>query len=263
MTSPRLGFTELLETASQLGCVGVEVRNDLQQALFSGLPPVEAKEIALEIGQQLLAVAEVKNFNHWSGTVAARASGLIEIAQACGAQAVILIPTNDGDRIEPEQQKERLLESLSELNPLLQHAGLSGYVEPLGFASCSIRTKSSVVEVIEELNMQCTFKLVHDTFHHTLSGESQLFPEHTAMVHVSGVVNAELGYAEMQDSHRVLVDASDRLGNIKQLAALFEGGYDGPVSFEAFSPEVHAFNNPVAELNKSVHYIESTLQLTG
>jgi len=232
MTTPRAGFVEFLGMANQLGCVGVEVRNDLSQPLFSGLPPSEAGEAAHAQELQLLAVAEVKEFNRWSETVAEQA----------GAQAVSLIPVNSGS-IATAQAKEGLRESLSELQPRLKNAGLTGLIEPLGFASCSLRYKSMVVEVIRELDAGDTFKLIHDTFHHALSGEEQLYPEHTAMVHVSGVV--------------------DRLGNVNQLAALFEGGYKGPVSFEVFSPKVHVLTDPLAELNKSIHFIESTLELTG
>jgi len=236
MTTPRAGFVEFLGMANQLGCVGVEVRNDLS--------------------------AEVKEFNRWSETVAEQASQLIELARSSGAQAVSLIPVNSGS-IATAQAKEGLRESLSELQPRLKNAGLTGLIEPLGFASCSLRYKSMVVEVIRELDAGDTFKLIHDTFHHALSGEEQLYPEHTAMVHVSGVVDAGLAFEAMQDEHRVLVDAADRLGNVNQLAALFEGGYKGPVSFEVFSPKVHVLTDPLAELNKSIHYIESTLELTG
>jgi 2-keto-myo-inositol isomerase len=65
----------------------------------------------------------------------------------------------------------------------------------------------------------------------------------------------------MQDAHRVLVDESDCLHNMEQIKALLAGGYAGPFSYEAFSPEVHTFTDPRAELFGSFNHITSSLQL--
>ena len=50
MTVARLGYVELLDAAAALGCVGVEVRNDLPQPLFDGLDPAEAGAMARRPG---------------------------------------------------------------------------------------------------------------------------------------------------------------------------------------------------------------------
>ena len=71
------------------------------------------------------------------------------------------------------------------------------------------------------------------------------------MVHVSGVTDPEPTFDEMEDAHRVLVDGADRLGNVAQLRALAEAGYDGPVS-RCFAPEVHALADPVAAIRASM-----------
>ena len=63
----------------------------------------------------------------------------------------------------------------------------------------------------------------------------------------------------MTDSHRVLVDRADRLGNIDQLAALAALGWSGPVSFESFSPRVHASVTPSADLSASLAFIRDGL----
>ncbi|HLQ19819.1 MAG TPA: sugar epimerase, partial [Tabrizicola sp.] len=86
-----------------------------------------------------------------------------------------------------------------------------------------------------------------------------LFPEYTGIVHVSGVVDQEVGINEMRDPHRVLVTPQDRLGNVEQIAALQAAGWSGPVSYEAFSPEVHAHADPAAELAKSLDFIRQGL----
>ena len=46
MTVARLGFAELVALAADLGCVGIEVRNDLPQPLFDGMDPAEAGALA-------------------------------------------------------------------------------------------------------------------------------------------------------------------------------------------------------------------------
>jgi 2-keto-myo-inositol isomerase len=115
------------------------------------------------------------------------------------------------------------------------------------------------VDAIEALGAQGRFRLVHDTFHHHLAGGGPIFPEHTGMVHVSGVVDPHLSIGEMGDQHRGLVDGADRLGNLAQLAALEAAGYRGPVSFEAFAPETHALADPVAALRASMDFMRSHL----
>ena len=85
MTVARLSYVQLLSLAAELGCVGVEVRNDLPQPLFDGLDPAVAGEMARAKGLRILAVAEVKRFNDWSETKAAEAISLIKIAQKAGA----------------------------------------------------------------------------------------------------------------------------------------------------------------------------------
>jgi 2-keto-myo-inositol isomerase len=59
----------------------------------------------------------------------------------------------------------------------------------------------------------------------------------------------------MGDEHRVLVDGKDRLGNIEQIRALRAAGFKGAISMESFAPEVHASQNPKADLARSFEYI--------
>ena len=51
----------------------------------------------------------------------------------------------------------------------------------------------------------------------------------------------------------------DRLGNVEQLAALRAAGWSGPVSFEAFAPEIHALADPAAAVTTSMNFIGSEL----
>jgi 2-keto-myo-inositol isomerase len=259
MTVARKSFAEMLDIASGLGCVGVELRNDLPQPLFDGLPPEVAGERLRERGLRLLALAEVKRFNDWSDDKAAEALALMRIARAAGAEAVSLIPRNDGQGLGNGERQAALRVALRALKPMLEDHGLVGLVEPLGFPVCALRFKAEAVEAIEALGATGRFRLVHDTFHHTLAGGGPLFPQHTGIVHISGVVDPAVSVAEMTDAHRVLVDGADRLGNVEQLAALEAAGYRGPVSFEAFAAEVHDLADPAREIARSFEFIRSRL----
>jgi len=259
MTVARLSFRELVALSRQLGCVGIEVRNDLPQPLFDGMDPAEAGAHVRDTGLRLLAVAEVKRFNDWSPDKEAEALALIRIARAAGAEAVSLIPRNDNLGMGNGERQANLRVALKALKPLLEDHNLVGMVEPLGFEICALRYKSEAVEGIEAIGGKGRFKLVHDTFHHTLAHGGPLFPEHTGIVHVSGVVDQQIGINDMRDPHRVLVTQADRLGNVEQIAALQAAGWNGPVSYEAFSPEVHASTNPLADLTASISFIRESL----
>ena len=259
MTVAKQSYVQLLDTAQSLGMVGIEVRNDLPQALFDGITPAEAGGMARGKGLRILAVAEVKRFNDWSSDKAVEALALMKIAQAAGAEAVSLIPRNDNLVMGEVERRAALHTALSALKPMLEDHGLTGMVEPLGFEICALRYKSEAVEAVEALGAKGRFKLVHDTFHHALAHGGAFFPEHTGIVHISGVTDANVTLAQMTDAHRILVDSSDRLGNIAQIRALQDAGWAGPISYEAFAPQTHASTTPAQDLRTSMNFIAAGL----
>ncbi len=255
MTVARLTFVQLLDLAAELGCIGIEVRNDLPQPLFDGLDPAAAGAMVRDKGLRILAVAEVKRFNDWSEDKAAEALALMKIAYAAGAEAVSLIPRNDNLGMGNGERQAALRVALKALKPMLEDHGLTGMVEPLGFEICALRYKSEAVEAIEAIGGRGRFKLVHDTFHHTLAHGGDYFPDHTGIIHISGVVDQTVTLGQMTDAHRILVDAADRLGNVDQISALQTLGCASPISFEAFAPEVHASATAKADLARSITFI--------
>ena len=259
MTAARMSYVQLLDTAAALGCIGVEVRNDLLQPLFDGMAPAEAGALARSKGLRILAVAEVKRFNDWSDDKATEALALMKIAQAAGAEAVSLIPRNDNLGMGNGERQAALRVALKALLPMLDDHGLTGMVEPLGFEICALRYKSEAVEAIDAIGAKGRFKLVHDTFHHTLAHGGDYFPEHTGIIHISGVVDQTVTLGQMTDAHRILVDGADRLGNVDQVAQLEALGFVGPVSFEAFAPQVHASATAQADLAASIQFIRDGL----
>ena len=259
MVAPKLGWSGFLDLAKGLGCVGIEFRNDLPGALFQGAAPEDVGAAAAAAGLRILALAEVKAFNDWSDAKRDEAAALMKIAKACGAEMVSLIARNDAKGMGDGERQSNLNTALRELKPLLEEHGLIGLIEPLGFETCALRDKREAVEAIEALGATSCFKIVHDTFHHTLAGGGPIFPAHTGMVHISGIVDPALNLSEMRDEHRVLVDEEDRIRNIEQVRQLLAEGYAGPVSFEPFAAEVHNLADPRKAIEKSFSFIESAL----
>ena len=178
----------------------------------------------------------------------------MKIAVACGAEAVSLIPRNDGVATDRKDSLKVTEVALRALLPMLKAHGLKAMVEPLGFAVCSLRYKDVLAEVIHEVGGVGTIYMVHDTFHHALAGFGPIYPELTGIVHVSGVKDA-VYLDDMRDPHRVLVDADDVLSNVAQIRALKAAGFTGAISFEPFAPSVHAMADPAKALAASMEFI--------
>jgi 2-keto-myo-inositol isomerase len=259
MAAPKLSWSDFLDLAKSLGCVGVEFRNDLPGDLFDGAAPEDVGATATAAGLRILALAEVKAFNDWSDAKRDKAEALMKIAKACGAEMMSLIARNDAKGMADGERQSNLSTALRELKPLLDKYDLVGLIEPLGFETCTLRSKREAIEAIEALGAASRFKIVHDTFHHTLAGGGAIFPAYTGIVHISGIVDPTLNLSEMRDEHRVLVDENDRIENIRQLEELLAEGYNGPVSFEPFAAQVHNLADPRKAIEKSFNYIESEL----
>ncbi|MBE7210359.1 MAG: TIM barrel protein [Gluconacetobacter diazotrophicus] len=242
MLAPQLDVPDFLAFAARHGAPGVELRNDVPGLAISGASGLSASELRALLrrhGLPLLSINALQRFNRPTNVLLAEAERLIAFTAAAGGTGVVLCPVNDPAWTPDPTERDRLLrESLSALLPILRRHGVVGLVEPLGFVECSLRFKRDAVHAIDAVDGADTLRLVHDTFHHHVSGETGFFPRHTGLVHVSGVSDPAVPREAMRDPHRVLVDAADRLGNLEQLRALRAGGFDGPVSFEPFAAEL-------------------------
>ncbi|MBX4894452.1 MULTISPECIES: TIM barrel protein [Rhizobium] len=256
MATPSLAIDDFFALAKSLGMDSVEIRNDLSgNAILDGTQPEAIRQAAARHGLTIISINALQRFNEWNETRAREAQKLIDYASASGAKALVLVPKNDGTGCADGERQVDLREALSALKPMLDKARIIGLVEPLGFEICSLRSKTEAAEAIKALGAQSTFKLVHDTFHHHLAGETATFPELVGLVHISGVSDPSVAVAEMRDSHRVLVGGDDRLDNAGQIKALIQAGYKGPFSFEPFAAEVHAVKDPAAALRASMDYL--------
>ncbi|MEC9196244.1 MAG: TIM barrel protein [Pseudomonadota bacterium] len=250
-TCAELSFEAFLQVAKEAGCIGVEPRNDLGRPFFDGIAPAEAAAMAQRYGLRLYGLSEVYGFNVWDDERAAQIAALLETAEASGAETISLIPCVDDRQVTP------LVDVLRELVPIFKGRSVVPLIEPIGFVSSSIRCKAPLVQAIDMVDPDL-FRMVHDTFQHCISGETELFPELTGMLHISGISDPDVTLDHQQDAHRIWVNADDRCGNITQIAALLDGGYRGGVSFECTAPHNFGADGP-AKMQASFAYIEAAL----
>lgn len=258
-TARHLPFPAFLDLAQSLGCVGVEARNDLGRPLFDGLAPAVAGRLARDRGLRLLGLSEVYAFNVWDANRAVEVQTLIDAAQACGAETISLIPCVDDRSPSVEQRASVLRDVLRNIGSMLEGRSVQALVEPIGFVQSSLRHKAALVDAIEAVGGAKHFKLVHDTFQHTIAREVALFAPYTGLVHISGISDLNVALDEAQDAHRVLVDAKDRCGNIEQIGTLLSTGYPGAFSFECTEPAVSLSHTLRQDIAASFAYIESRL----
>lgn len=262
MVAPRASAEALFGMAAELGLDAVEIRNDLAAtAIADGTDAAVIRAGAARHGVRILSINALQRFNDWTSERAVEAQALADYAAASGAESLVLCPVNDW-RFRPGERArlDGLRRALSELGAILRGRGIIGLVEPLGFAECSLRSKREAVEAIDATGGGETFRLVHDTFHHALAGESAVFPERTGLVHISGVEENDLPFSGMRDRHRVLVGPHDRLDNVGQVRGLIKGGYSGFFSFEPFAESVHALAEVHSALRQSAAYLSDDLE---
>lgn len=260
MVAPQLDLAAFFGVARTLGLTGVEIRNDIAgQAILDGTAAATVRAQAKEAGVSILTINALQRFNDWTSEREPEARALIQYARDCGAAALILVPVNDGTGRADGERQANVRVALTALKPILEDAGIIGLVEPLGFEICSLRSKREAVEAIEAVQGGDVFRVTHDTFHHYLAGEPELFPQHTGLVHISGVSDPNVAIRDMRDAHRVLVDARDRIGNVEQIAALTAAGYRGPLSFEPFADELRTLSDPAAAIARSIEFVSRQL----
>lgn len=259
-TMSKVPFDAFVDSAVQLGCVGVEARNDLGRPVFDGQSAQEAGRKIRAQGLRLLGLSQVQPFNRWSDEIAAATQALIETAAIAGAESISLIPSNDGSGLDPDTRHNDLMRALEGCLPMLEDANLTALVEPLGFSTSSLRSKSQLATAIDALGAGDRIKMVHDTFHHTLGAGTEIYPARTGIVHISGVSVPEIAISDLEDHHRALVDDQDRLNNLDQIVTLLDAGYTGVFSFECFAPEVQALIAPGDAIRASISFISSHLR---
>ncbi len=261
MACPTLSPLELISAAKELGMAAVELRNDVKENSVTDVETAKAvKEAADAAGITVLSINALYPFNVWNEERKAQAEQMAATAAAAGAKGLVCCPLVDGDDNRSDEQRAAdLRTALTDLKGILGKHGLQGYVEALGFPISTLRFKKEAVDAIADVNGEATFGLVHDTFHHVGSSDPDLYPKKTGLVHVSSVVDSDITFTDMLDGHREFVMEGDRLDSVAQVKALFDGGYEGYISFEPFFAGLWELENPVTEIRKSMDYMKAAL----
>jgi 2-keto-myo-inositol isomerase len=258
--APKMSYEAFFDLTVALGLKAVEIRNDIPAALMDMASAKKINAMAKDRGLEILTVNALQRFNHWTPARAEEARELAEYTAATGAKALILVPVNDTAFTPATTERlGGLREALKGLAPILKNAGLTGFVEPLGFVECSLRLKAEAIAAIDDVGEAAQFKVTHDTFHHFVAGEKNIFPSRTGLIHVSGVTDKKHTAATMRDRERVLVTADDMIDNAGQVKALLAGGFDAGVSFEPFAEEVSGDPQLAKSLAASLAYLKSQI----
>lgn len=261
--SPSLDLENFFKLTREMGLTAVELRNDLPGgSILDDISPQQVRTLADNYQVRILTINAVQKFNLGAvlDDVYRDVQALIRTASAIGCQAIVLCPNNDiDDGRTSDQCHQDTVAALQRIGPLLKAAGIKGFVEPLGFSECSLRSKEMAIQAIRECG-EDVYWIVHDTFHHFLGPDEKVFPAQTGIVHISGV-EADIDQAPFRDEHRILIGPKDVMYNQAQISELEGQGYTGFYSFEPFSPQVQKMSKK--DLSKAVHEsLELILSLT-
>ncbi len=257
---PQIPLEEFLKFTADLGIKYVEVRNDFtDKGILDGLSDAALEKAFKENGIQALTINALYPFDDVKvlNENVEKLKELIAEAKRIDCPQIVLCPLNDAnDKRDPVQRADELATALNAYGLLLAEAKMIGLIESLGFEISSLRTKRAALKGIARCNYPQSYKLLHDTFHHYLSNETEFFPKETAIVHVSGLLAGKTK-AATTDEDRILVTRDDIMDNRGQVAALLEGGCTAPISYEPFSSQVRdlPLSELKAQLQKSIHYL--------
>jgi len=262
---PKLKLEDFFKFAQDLDLNKIEIRNDLPGGkIIDGYTPGQLKELSKKYGVKILTINALQKFN--LGVILPETikelKKLINLSLSIGCKAIVLCPNNDvNDKRNSEEIFKETVKSLKSFGPLFQDSGIQGYLEPLGFEECSLRSLVTAMNAIQESGYP-VYKTVHDTFHHhigpdtldTIKNDYDI--SYTGLVHISGV-ECNIPAEEYRDNHRVLVTAQDRLQSREQIGLLLGLGYAGNISYEPFSQKVQEMEieNIKSAIDQSIEYI--------
>jgi 2-keto-myo-inositol isomerase len=262
---PGLSLEEFFKLSADLRLNKIELRNDLPRAgIIAPYSPEQVKGLSEKYNIKILTINALQKFNLGAvlPEILQELKELIRLSIAINCEAIVLVPTNDAhDKRDSDVIMQETLVALKALGPLFEDHGIWGYVEPLGFAECSLRSKVSALQAIQESGCS-NYKIVHDTFHHYLGPDSDdtlkndCDISYTGLVHVSGV-ESHIPSNQYKDDHRILITDGDRLKNLEQLELLINLGYKGDISFEPFAKDVQEMEIEALEaaINQSIDLI--------
>lgn len=262
---PKLKLEDFFTLVKDLGLNKIELRNDLPGGeIIDGYSHEQLKELSKKYGVEMLTINALQKFNLAAilPQTIRELKKLINLSLSIACKAIVLCPNNDvNDKRNSEEIFEETVKALKSFGPLFKDSGLWGYLEPLGFEECSLRSIITAMKAIQESGYP-VYKIVHDTFHHhigpdtfdTIKNDYDI--SYTGLVHISGV-ECNIPVDEYRDNHRVLVTGQDRLQNNEQIKLLLKLGYAGNISFEPFSETIQEMEieKIKSAINNSIEYV--------
>ncbi len=260
---PSASLEDFFKFSADMDLHKVELRNDLPGiGIIDPYSPEQVKGLSQKYAIKIQTINALQKFNLGAvlPEVLQELKGLIRLSVAIDCEAIVLVPSNDADdKRDSEVIMTETVTALKTFGPLFEDSGLLGYIEPLGFEECSLRSKVNALQAIRESGCRC-YKMVHDTFHHHLGPDSadtlkdNFDIASIGLVHVSGVEN-DIPSHQYRDDHRILITDKDNLKNREQIELLMKLGYKGDISFEPFAKEVQALENEVlkAAIDRSIN----------
>ena len=264
---PKLKLEDFFKFAKDLDLNKIELRNDLPEGkIIDGYTPGQLKELSKKYGVEILTINALQKFNLSAilPETIEELKKLINLSLSIGCKAIVLCPNNDvNDKRSSREIFEETVKALKSFGPLFQDSGMQGYLEPLGFEECSLRSIITAMKAIQESGFP-VYKIVHDTFHHHLGPDTfdtiknDYDISYTGLVHISGV-ECNIPVEEYRDDHRVLVTEQDKLQSKEQIELLLKLGYAGNISFEPFSKKVQEMEieKIKSTINHSIEYISN------
>jgi len=262
---PKLKLEDFFKFTKDLDLNKIELRNDLPGGkIIDDYTPEQLKELIKKYGVEILTINALQKFN--LGAILPKTieelKKITDLSQFIGCKAIILCPNNDvKDKRDSEEIFKETVKALKSFGPLFKDNGMRGYLEPLGFEECSLRSIVTAMKAVQESGYP-VYKIVHDTFHHHLGPdtfetiENNYDISYTGLVHISGV-ECNIPVEEFRDNHRVLVTEQDRLQTKEQIELLLKLGYAGNISFEPFSKKVQEMEieKIKSAIDHSIEYI--------
>jgi 2-keto-myo-inositol isomerase len=162
---PTANLEEFFKLSSHMGLIKIELRNDLPGAgIIAPYSPEQVKELSEKYNIKILTINALQKFNLGAvlPEVLQELKEMIRLAVAIDCEAIVLVPTNDvNDKRDSDVITQETVAALKALGPLFENNGIRGYVEPLGFAECSLRSKVSALQAIQESGFS-NYKIVHE-----------------------------------------------------------------------------------------------------
>lgn len=262
---PSLSLPDFLNFAQRIGIGKIELRNDIRDgSVLDGLAPRKVAALLKEGGLRATTINALQKFNLASARPKAKAelAALLAVCAAIDCPAVVLCPNNDAaDGRSPAARFAETVDSLKELGPMFEKAGVLGFVEPLGFGISSLASIDTASEAIKASGFSC-YRVLVDTFHHYLGPDSAESLKKAAadglvgLIHISGV-ESDIPAAEFRDAHRIMPGPGDVMRSKEIVAALLAAGYKGDISFEPFSESVQKLSPDElgAAIRKSIAWL--------